>query len=358
MTYNEISDKKKYQDIFKQVEDEHSKNDKLVNINDKVLIIDFLNTFIRSFSANPAINDDGVHIGGIIGFLKSIRYTLARIKPTRCIIVFDGKGGAKKRQKIYPEYKHKRKVKHKLNRNVDWGTVALDEKQSMAMQVNRLVLYLERLPLTLISIDGTEADDVIAYIAKQLLTDSKIIISSTDKDFYQLINDRINIWSPIKKIEYTKEKIFEEYGIPAHNFLTYRILEGDISDNIKGIKGAGLISIKKYINPITEQENFDIKQLIKYANDTDKKYQIIKNIKNNTFLLKRNYVLMQLLNVDLSNHNKLYIQESIRKEIPQLIKYKFSTMFIQDKLWSQIPDMNLWITEFIRLDHINKDTND
>ena len=67
---------------------------------------------------------------------------------------------------------------------------------------------------------------------------------------------------------------------------------------------------------------------------------------------------MQLLNVDLSNHNKLYIQESIRKEIPQLIKYKFSTMFIQDKLWSQIPDMNLWITEFIRLDHINKDTND
>ena len=48
------------------------------------------------------------------------------------------------------------------------------------------------LPLTIISIDGTEADDVIAYISKQLLTTQKIIITSTDKDFYQLIDDLLN----------------------------------------------------------------------------------------------------------------------------------------------------------------------
>ncbi len=61
----------KFISFLDQIDDSH-KNDKL-NLNDKVLIIDGLNTFIRSFSVNPAINEDGVHIGGIAGFLKSIR---------------------------------------------------------------------------------------------------------------------------------------------------------------------------------------------------------------------------------------------------------------------------------------------
>ena len=57
--------------------------------NSKVLIIDGLNTFIRAFSVNPALNEDGVHVGGIVGFLKSIRYGIYKLKPTRVVIVFD-----------------------------------------------------------------------------------------------------------------------------------------------------------------------------------------------------------------------------------------------------------------------------
>ena len=63
---------------------------------------------------------------------------------------------------------------------------------------------------------------------------------------------------------------------------------------------------------------------------------------------------MQLQNVDISNHKKLYIQEAVEKKMSQLVKYKFSTMFIQDKLWSHIPDMDSWIVEFIRLDRFRK----
>ena len=70
----------------------------VTHLNDRVLIVDGLNTFIRSFAVNPSINDDGMHIGGVIGFLRSIRYTCDILKPSRCIIVFDGKGGSKKRQ--------------------------------------------------------------------------------------------------------------------------------------------------------------------------------------------------------------------------------------------------------------------
>ena len=74
----------------------------VTHLNDRVLIVDGLNTFIRSFAVNPSINDDGLHIGGMMGFLKSVRYTCDILKPSRCIIVFDGKDGSKRRRKLYP----------------------------------------------------------------------------------------------------------------------------------------------------------------------------------------------------------------------------------------------------------------
>jgi 5'-3' exonuclease len=342
---------KRYLSILSQIEEQHAKNDESsFDINSRVLIIDGLNTFIRAFSANPSLNDDGVHIGGIIGFLKSLRFTLNRIKPTRCIIVFDGMNGAKRRRKLYPEYKGNRKVKRGFNRNVDWGTAPQDEDQSMKLQLGRLIRYLEELPVSIVSIDYTEADDIIAYISQQLLVDSRIIIMSTDQDFYQLISDRVTVWSPTKKIEYTTEKIFLEFGIQSENFLTYRVLSGDKSDNIPGIQGAGLKTIKKYIKPITENSCFNVKDLINFSRDTDLNYKLIENIKNNELTLKRNYLLMQLDKVDISNHNKRYTQQALKREIPRLVKYKFSTMFMQDKLWGQIPDMDSWLIEFVRLD--------
>ena len=331
--------------------DESEKKGKL-NLNDKVLIIDGLNTFIRSFSVNPAMNDDGVHIGGIAGFLKSIRYTLSVIKPTRCIIVFDGKNGSKRRRKIYPEYKAQRKIKKRLNRNVDWGTAPADEQESMKLQMGRLVEYLEYLPLTLVSIDGVEADDVMAYISKQLLLKSKIVLMSTDKDFLQLVDNRISVWSPTKKILYTPEKVKDEYGIPSKNLLTYRILDGDKSDNINGVQGAGLKSIIKYIPSITEDNEFNAKNLLDFVNNSDSKIKLLENIKNSSNLVKRNYLLMQLNKVDIPNHTKRKITEAVRRDIPELVKYKLQTMIMKDKLYSNILDFGGWVKEFIRLNHL------
>ena len=341
---------KKFISFIDQIDDEH-KNDKL-NLNDKVLIIDGLNTFIRSFSVNPAINDDGVHIGGIAGFLKSIRYTLSVLKPTRCIVVFDGKNGSSRRRKIYPQYKAQRKIKKRLNRNVDWGTSPSNEDESMKLQLGRLVEYLEYLPLTLVSVDGVEADDVMAYISKQLLLNSKITLMSTDKDFLQLVNDRISVWSPTKKILYTPDKIKDEFGIPSKNLLTYRILDGDKSDNITGIQGAGLKTIIKYIPSIVEDNEFNAKNLLDFVNNSDSKIKLLENIKNSSNLVKRNYLLMQLNKVDIPNHTKRKITEAVRRDIPELVKYKLQTMIMKDKLYSNILDFGGWIKEFIRLNHL------
>ena len=345
---NSKIDKKKYLSFLDQIQN----TSKTIDLNDRVLIIDGLNTFIRAHSVNPSLNDDGMHVGALIGFLKSLRFTIEKIQPSRVVIVFDGKGGSKKRRKLFPDYKSNRKVKSKLNRHVEWSTTPADEQESMKMQMSRLVEYLESLPLNLISIDNIEADDVIAYVSKQLLVKSNIIIMSTDKDFLQLVDDRIKVWSPTKKKLYDQQMILDEFGIHPSKFLLYRVLDGDKSDCIDGIKGAGLKTIIKYIQPLTKQENFDLDDLINYCENSDKKIKLLENIKNNHKLLYRNYLLMQLLNVDISNHIKLKIQGAMDTEIPQLIKYKFQTMFLQDKLSGQIKNFDSWITEFIRLDRI------
>ena len=320
------------------------------HLNDRVLIVDGLNTFIRAFAVNPALNEDGLHIGGMMGFLKSLRYTSDILKPSRVIVVFDGKNGSGRRQKIYPEYKGTRKVKRRLNRNVDWGTAPQDEEQSMRQQMGRLVEYLEQLPLTLICVDGIEADDTMAYISQQILKDSDIFLMYTDKDFLQLVDDRVKIWSPTKKKLYNKKAVFEEYGIHSQNMLTYRILDGDKSDNIGGIKGAGLKTVKKFLPGILDDQKFTAKDLLEFAENSDGKIKLLENIKKSSNLIKRNYLLMQLNNVDIPNHTKMKIQGAVNGEVPQLIKYKFQTMFLKDKLSTQIKNLDSWIMEFTRLD--------
>ena len=339
---------KKYISFLEQTKDD---THKAVNhLNDRVLIVDGLNTFIRSFAVNPAINEDGLHIGGMMGFLKSVRYTCDILKPSRCIIVFDGKGGSKRRQKIYPEYKSTRKVKRRLNRNVDWGTAPQDEQQSMKQQMGRLIEYLEQLPLTLVCIDGIEADDTMAYISQQLLPKSDIILMSTDKDFLQLVDDRVKVWSPTKKKLYNKQAVLEEFGIPSRNILTYRILDGDKSDNIGGVQGAGLKSLIKYIPQLTEDEDFTAMYLINHVNNSDSKIKLLENIKKSSNIIKRNYLLMQLNKVDIPNHTKMKIQGAVNGKVPQLVKYRFQTMFLKDKLTSAIPNLNSWLMEFVRID--------
>ncbi len=339
---------KKFISFLEQTKNQEHKS--VTHLNDRVLIVDGLNTFIRAFAVNPSINDDGLHIGGMMGFLRSIRYTCDVLKPSRCIIVFDGKGGSNRRRKIYPEYKENRKVKKRLNRNVDWGTAPQDEQQSMKQQMGRLINYLEQLPLTLVSIDGIEADDGMAYISQQLLPESDIILMSTDKDFLQLVDDRVKVWSPTKKKLYTKKVIQEEYGIPSRNILTYRILDGDKSDNISGVQGAGLKSLIKYIPPIIEDKDFTAMDLLNFVNNSDSKIKLLENIKKSSNIIKRNYLLMQLQKVDIPKHTMRKIQNTINGKVPQLIKYKFQTMFLKDKLQSAIPNLDTWLMEFTRLD--------
>ena len=83
--------KGRFFDILQEVEREREQG-KGSSKDSHLLVIDGLNTFIRVFSAVPALNDDGQHIGGVTGILRYVAAVIRKIKPTRCIIVFDDKG--------------------------------------------------------------------------------------------------------------------------------------------------------------------------------------------------------------------------------------------------------------------------
>jgi len=300
--------------------------------NENVLIIDGLNTFIRVFSVIPTTNDNGTHIGGIVGFLKSIGYTINMFRPTRCIIIWDGKGGSSRRRKMYPEYKAKRKTNIRLNRAYDFQTIE-EERENMIRQIQRTIEYLDFLPITMLSIDNVEADDIIAYTAKQVLTDSKVTIMSSDKDFLQLVDDRISVWAPTKKKLYTPENVLEEYGIPSHNLLMYRIFDGDKSDNINGVFGYGLKTVQKKLPFLQEDKQFSVDDAITEVDELEEHREI----------MERNFDLMQLHNVDISASAKTKTIDKIREPIPKLDKVTFKKMFLDDKMYSALPNLESWL---------------
>jgi len=325
--------------------------------NDSVLLIDGLNTFIRVFSAIPTTNEDGIHIGGIVGFLRSIGYTINMVRPTRTIIVFDGKGGSNRRRKIFPQYKMGRKMSHRLNRTHDFLTRE-EEKKMMIFQLNRIVEYLECLPVTIINMDGIEADDVIGYCAKHIF-DNKSTIMSTDKDFLQLIDENIRVYSPTKKKMYDEEKIVEEYGISSHNFLLYRMLDGDVSDSIPGIKGVGLKSLLKYFPFLENSHKYTIQDVIKSAKAKKDIYKLCEEITKSGDKLVLNEKLMDLDNVNISGSSKLKIQSITSNPIQRMIKHKFQKMFLEDKLYTALPNLNSWLhTTFNRMNFMAEKTHE
>ena len=325
--------------------------------NDSVLLIDGLNTFIRVFSAIPTTNEDGIHIGGIVGFLRSIGYTINMVRPTRTIIVFDGKGGSNRRRKIFPEYKAGRKMSVRLNRHLDVSLTREDEHKMMIRQLNRLSEYLECLPITMMTMDNIEADDVIGYSSKHIFKD-KCTIMSTDKDFLQLVDDRIQVYSPTKKLMYNEERILNEYGINATNFLLYRMLDGDKSDGIPGVKGAGLKTLLKVFPWLESPHKYSIEDLIKSATPKMKQYKLCTDIVNSEKQLLLNKKLMDLDELNISGSSKLKIQDTMGRPIQRMVKHKFQRMFLEDKLYTALPNLDSWLhSTFNRLNQMAEKTH-
>lgn len=341
------------EDIFSLL-DNIEKSDSL-NVNDRVLIVDGLNLYLRVFAVNGALNDNGVPVGGLTGFLRSLAYAIREVNPTRVVIVYDGAGGSQRRRKIHSDYKSNRKPGKRITR---WDAFkdAREEKESMKIQFSRLLEYLDFLPINVISIDRIEADDTIAYIAHTLL-DKEVTIMSADQDFLQLVNDRITVWSPTKKKFYTPRMVEADYGIPAHNFLMYKALMGDKSDNIPGVKGLGPKKLPKIVPDLFTQTTLDLDFILEHAGKGEEPMH--KRISESADQLRLNEELMDLKNPPISGELKLRITRLIEAPMNLLSRNDFIIMYNDDQLGNAIASPDLWLKEhFIKLNTFAKQTHE
>lgn len=339
------SEKKRLFSLFDNVKQEDRIGGLNRSPNSEILVIDFMNTFIRAFMATPSLSSNGNHTGGIAGCLKSIGYAVKLINPTKIVIVSDGQGGSLKRRKIYPDYKNGRKTKIRLNRAYDDLSTPDTEDKNLKKQLLRTIQYLDKLPVTTMAIDHIEADDTIAYLAKEFFKNSNVTIMSADKDFLQLASDKIKIWSPTKKKLYGCAEILLEYGISCSNFINYRIMEGDDSDNIDGIKGAGLKTILKCYPILAEDKHYTLQELYNYSDTHKGKLKLYDTVLENKYIMQRNYDLMQLHDTQIQTFSQLRINEIMEKPIGKLDRFGFSKLLVEDSMQNNFPNSMVWLNE-------------
>lgn len=333
-----------YKNILESVEQEHTSNSTKTK-NSRVLIIDGLNTFIRCWSSIPTMNDDGDHVAGVTGVLKSIGYAIRQTQPTRVIVVFDGKGGSANRKKRFSGYKADRDPnKLRVNRQYAEMMNVEDERESMKRQFVWLAEMLHQLPVTTMIYDGVEADDVMAYIATQLLKeDEQAVVMSTDKDFLQLVNDKTIVWSPTKKKIYNKKAIKEEFGLESKNLLMYRILDGDKSDNIPGVNGCGIKTLVKRFPELAEEVELSVDDLLRLCEEKKGKIKIYNDILESKDQIIMNHELMQLKDPDISGIIKMQILEKFNEPLNPLNKLDFMKVCLKYKVTNAFGDLNDWL---------------
>ena len=218
--------------------------------------------------------------------------------------------------------------------------------EAMKQQFIALMAYLQNLPVTIISIDNVEADDVIAYIAKNILPEKQTIICSTDKDFIHLVDDNIKVWSPTKKQLIDKDWVLNKFGIHSDNFIYSRVFEGDKSDNITGVNGVGLKTMIKRIPIITDSTQLQLQDIFDYCKtqlDEGSKIKLYSTILENKDIAIRNEKLMCLKDVDISATIKMSVKEQFDAPVPKYDITTFKRRFISDKLYHGIPNIDNWL---------------
>ena len=332
---------KDYSKFFDQIS-EANQREEVLHKNSKVLIVDSLNTFLRSFVAIHHMNTQGNHIGGLTGFLKSIGSVIRHVEPTRVILVFDGVGGSTNKRYLYPEYKANRHITKISN----WDAFDNQEEESEAItnQIVRLVEYLKYLPVDLVSIDKIEADDSIGYLTSKL--PEKVVILSSDQDYLQLVSNRVSVFSPIKKKIYYPQEVKDEYGIPPQNFLTHKVLVGDKGDNIPGVRGIAIKTLLKMYPELKEEKLITLKEVLDKAQTKvgkkEAKYQDIYNYRHQ---LNINEKLMNLIEPNIPDQDKEFLDALVREYRDIFEPSAFIKLYNEDNLGGSISNVPVWLNE-------------
>ena len=232
------------------------------------------NTMLRVSMKDEQLSSDGRTVGGIKQFFIQLKDIMRRGKWNfqHVYVFFDGKSDGLYRQRIYSPYKANRDKEFSdegelsdymkaFNANLERMQKYIYKKQQkksekMLFYEQRDVIIhgLQELGVRVVSCDYVEADDLIAYYVKNKESNERIVIWTLDRDMTQLISDQVIVYvQPFKNFVNTKNHT-QLMGYDYHNVLVKKILCGDTSDNIKGIKGVGETTLFNNFPEFKERE--------------------------------------------------------------------------------------------------------
>ena len=255
---------------------------------EKLLIVDGHNLLWQMYCGMPSriVNEDGKAIHGTMGFVGGLIKIIKMTEPTRIIILFDGEH-ENDRTELSADYKANR----------DTGVIGND----LFVQLADIYSALDFMKIKYKEItELVEADDVISSYAHVYGKDIKIVISSFDSDFFQLIDENVSILryrgvnTVICDIKYVQDK----YGILPKQYADFKSLTGDNSDNIKGAEKVGIKTAAVLINQFGSLQNVltNVEKI--------KKPSIRDSILRNIERLRINYKLIKLDANYISDYKK------------------------------------------------------
>ena len=252
-------------------------NPQICNKEFNTLLIDGSNILELSSLGDKTVSSNGKQTGGIFQFLLQIKILLQKGNFRYVYVFWDGENSGQYRYNLYPLYKANRdknfedetlsdymkevnrKVKNMTNyfrKKQDPVKIAERKKQKEIFYWQREVIMscLEELCIRLCIYDKIEADDFISYYVTHKKPNERIVIVSNDRDLTQLISEQVIIYVQTMKDFITLKNHTDVMGYNYKNVVVKKILCGDDSDNIKGIKGVGEKTLLTNFKQLKERE--------------------------------------------------------------------------------------------------------
>jgi len=198
-----------------------------------LVLVDGSYYLFRAYHAMPPLNNaSGEPTGAIFGVINMIKKHLTEGGPDYFAVIFDAKGKTF-RNDLYKDYKANRP----------------SMPDDLAVQIKPLHDLIRALGIPLLVIDGVEADDVIATLAKQAAQRKiKTIVSTGDKDLAQIVNSRIHLLNTMNQVYLDIDGVEKKFGVPPERIIDYLTLVGDSVDNIPGVPKVGPKTAVKWLN--------------------------------------------------------------------------------------------------------------
>ena len=225
------------------------------------------NSLLKISLVDKRMNSEGKEYGAVFLFLRQLGQLLQKKDFNYCIVCWDGYNSGILRYNIYEDYKANRDKHYELasgtsdydkyinnfmkncirHSNSKRKEVKRAETDDELFQRQRAILQdiLENLYIRQFIYDEVEGDDLIAYYVQHKKPNERVVIVSGDRDLTQLINDEVCQYIPSSKKFVSTKNSVEELGMTHENILLKKIICGDDSDNIKGIKGVGELTLLK-----------------------------------------------------------------------------------------------------------------